>query len=57
MGKDKLFYRFSLCIFLQFLQQMCGSNLISTYSTVRPSLNSSLPKVISNEIRSSSSKA
>lgn len=33
-GKDKLFYRFSLCIFLQFLQQMCGSNLISTYSTV-----------------------
>jgi MFS family permease len=37
MGKDKLFYRFSLCIFLQFLQQMCGSNLISTYSTVRSS--------------------
>jgi sugar porter (SP) family MFS transporter len=34
MGKDKLFYRFMLCIFLQFLQQMCGSNLISTYSTV-----------------------
>jgi len=38
MGKDKLFYRFSLCIFLQFLQQMCGSNLISTYSTVSLSL-------------------
>ena len=34
MGKDKLFYRFSLCIFLQFAQQMCGANLISTYSTV-----------------------
>lgn len=34
MGQDKLFYRFSLCIFLQFLQQMCGSNLISTYSTI-----------------------
>lgn len=34
MGKDKLFYRFSLCIFLQFAQQMCGSNLISVYSTV-----------------------
>lgn len=34
MGKDRLFYRFSLCIFLQFAQQMCGSNLISTYSTV-----------------------
>jgi hypothetical protein len=24
MGKDKLFYRFSLCILLQLLQQMCG---------------------------------
>ena len=34
MGQDKLLYRFLLCIFLQFLQQMCGSNLISTYSTV-----------------------
>ncbi|KAF2649796.1 general substrate transporter [Lophiostoma macrostomum CBS 122681] len=34
MGNDKLFYRFTLCIFLQFLQQMCGSNLISTYSTI-----------------------
>ncbi|EMD85135.1 hypothetical protein COCC4DRAFT_28578 [Bipolaris maydis ATCC 48331] len=34
MGKDRLFYRFSLCIFLQFAQQMCGSNLISTYSTI-----------------------
>ncbi|KAF2127516.1 general substrate transporter [Dothidotthia symphoricarpi CBS 119687] len=34
MGEDKLFYRFMLCIFLQFLQQMCGSNLISTYSTI-----------------------
>jgi sugar porter (SP) family MFS transporter len=34
MGKDKLLYRFTLCVFLQFLQQMCGSNLISTYSTV-----------------------
>ena len=34
MGKDRLFYRFCLCIFLQFAQQMCGANLISTYSTV-----------------------
>ncbi|KAL5384886.1 hypothetical protein PMIN06_010341 [Paraphaeosphaeria minitans] len=33
-GKERLLYRFSLCIFLQFLQQMCGSNLISTYSTI-----------------------
>jgi sugar porter (SP) family MFS transporter len=34
MGKDKLFYRFSLCILLQLLQQMCGSNLISVYATI-----------------------
>ena len=56
MGKDKLFYRFSLCIFLQFLQQMCGSNLISTYSTVSP-----LPPWLCNPVltqtnRSSSNK-
>jgi hypothetical protein len=43
-GKERLFYRFSLCIFLQFLQQMCGSNLISTYSTVsHTNILSSLP--------------
>jgi MFS family permease len=46
MGQDKLFYRFSLCIFLQFLQQMCGSNLISTYSTV--SCTRTLKVVLSN---------
>ena len=40
MGKDKLFYRFSICIVLQFFQQMCGSNLISTYSTVSRSRSS-----------------
>jgi len=34
MGEDKLLYRFLLCIVLQFFQQMCGSNLISVYSTV-----------------------
>jgi sugar porter (SP) family MFS transporter len=34
MGKDKLFYRFMLCILLQLLQQMCGSNLISVYATI-----------------------
>lgn len=27
-GPDKLFYRFTLCILLQFYQQMSGSNLI-----------------------------
>ncbi|CAI6094738.1 hypothetical protein V2G26_007708 [Clonostachys chloroleuca] len=31
MGKDKLLYRFALCILLQFYQQMSGSNLISVY--------------------------
>lgn len=34
MGEDKLFYRFMLCIALQFFQQMTGGNLISVYSTV-----------------------
>ncbi|RDW60230.1 hypothetical protein BP5796_11836 [Coleophoma crateriformis] len=34
MGPEKLFYRFCLCILLQFYQQMSGSNLISVYSTV-----------------------
>lgn len=58
MGKDKLFYRFSLCIFLQFLQQMCGSNLISTYSTVSQKLPfvSDLPVCLQFLIRSSSNK-
>lgn len=34
MGPDKLFYRFCLCILLQFYQQMGGSNLISIYAPV-----------------------
>jgi sugar porter (SP) family MFS transporter len=34
MGPDKLFYRFCLCILLQFYQQMSGSNLISVYASV-----------------------
>lgn len=34
MGEDRLFYRFMLCIVLQFFQQMCGSNLVSVYSTI-----------------------
>lgn len=33
MGEDKLLYRFSICILLQFFQQMSGGNLISVYST------------------------
>jgi sugar porter (SP) family MFS transporter len=47
-GKERLFYRFSLCIFLQFLQQMCGSNLISTYSTV--SHTSSLSSLLTYQL-------
>ncbi|RKF78695.1 Sugar transporter STL1 [Golovinomyces cichoracearum] len=34
MGPDKLFYRFCLCIGLQFYQQMSGANLISVYAPV-----------------------
>ncbi|KAK4499524.1 hypothetical protein PRZ48_010040 [Zasmidium cellare] len=33
MGPEKNFYRFVLALVLQFLQQWCGSNLISSYST------------------------
>ncbi|KAJ5166749.1 general substrate transporter [Penicillium canariense] len=31
MGEDKLFYRFALCMLLQFFQQMSGGTLISVY--------------------------
>jgi sugar porter (SP) family MFS transporter len=31
MGEDKLFYRFALCVLLQFFQQMSGGTLISAY--------------------------
>lgn len=34
MGEDKLLYRFSICVLLQFFQQMSGGNLISVYSTI-----------------------
>lgn len=34
MGPDKLFYRFCLCIIMQFYQQMSGANLISVYAPV-----------------------
>ncbi|KAL3460763.1 general substrate transporter [Aspergillus heterothallicus] len=29
--EERLLYRFSLCMVIQFFQQMCGGNLISTY--------------------------
>jgi hypothetical protein len=50
MGKDKLFYRFSLCILLQLLQQMCGRYVIRTSS-----LNSSNPKLTRETATSSAS--
>ncbi|SMR55106.1 unnamed protein product [Zymoseptoria tritici ST99CH_1E4] len=34
MGEDKALYRFLLCLAIQFFQQWCGSNLISSYSTI-----------------------
>ena len=34
MKDGKLFYRFALCILLQFFQQMSGGNLISVYATI-----------------------
>lgn len=30
---ERLLYRFALCLVIQFFQQMCGGNLISTYIT------------------------
>lgn len=32
--EDKALYRFLLCLAIQFFQQWCGSNLISSYSTI-----------------------
>ncbi|OLN96113.1 Sugar transporter STL1-like protein 5 [Colletotrichum chlorophyti] len=34
MGEDKLLYRFTLCMALQFFQQMAGSNLVSVYAPI-----------------------
>ncbi|KAJ5648578.1 hypothetical protein N7490_004950 [Penicillium lividum] len=31
--EERLFYRFCLCVVLQFFQQMCGGNLISVYAS------------------------
>ncbi|KAL4809817.1 general substrate transporter [Aspergillus unguis] len=31
--EEKLLYRFTLCVMLQFFQQMCGGNLISVYAS------------------------
>lgn len=50
MGEDRLFYRFMLCIVLQFLQQMCGGSLISFYIPIifqdNLRLNQDLSKIL-----------
>ncbi|KAI9162710.1 Sugar transporter STL1 [Paramyrothecium foliicola] len=48
--KERLLYRFFLCIFLQFVQQMCGGNLISVYASTifqqNLDLGTSLSKIL-----------
>jgi sugar porter (SP) family MFS transporter len=50
MGEDRLFYRFMLCIVIQFLQQMCGGSLISFYIPIlfqdNLGLNQDLSKIL-----------
>ncbi|KAF4973711.1 hypothetical protein FSARC_100 [Fusarium sarcochroum] len=49
-NEEKLGYRFFLCIFLQFVQQMCGGTLISVYASTifqdNLSLGTSLSKTL-----------
>ncbi|KAE8154430.1 general substrate transporter [Aspergillus avenaceus] len=50
MGEEKLFYRFLLCVMLQFFQQMTGGTLISVYIPIifedNLHLGASLAKVL-----------
>ncbi|KAJ5531973.1 MFS sugar transporter [Penicillium frequentans] len=50
--EERLLYRFCLCVALQFFQQMCGGNLISTYvSTIFEEnlhMNSDLARILSS---------
>ncbi|KAE8385353.1 general substrate transporter [Aspergillus alliaceus] len=50
MGEEKLFYRFLLCVVLQFFQQMSGGTLISVYIPIifenNLQLGASLAKVL-----------
>lgn len=50
--QERLFYRFCLCVALQFFQQMCGGNLISVYASTifEENLNMSadLAKILSS---------
>ena len=51
MGEEKLLYRFALCIYLQFVQQMSGSNLVSVYAPIifqdNLNMSSEMSKVLS----------
>ncbi|KNG81591.1 hexose carrier protein [Aspergillus nomiae NRRL 13137] len=50
--KDRLLYRFALCMSLQFFQQMCGGNLISVYASTifeeNLNMDSDLARILSS---------
>ncbi|PIG82390.1 hexose carrier protein [Aspergillus arachidicola] len=50
--KDRLLYRFGLCMALQFFQQMCGGNLISVYASTifeeNLNMDSDLARILSS---------
>ncbi|KAB8070772.1 general substrate transporter [Aspergillus leporis] len=50
--KDRLLYRFCLCMALQFFQQMCGGNLISVYASTifeeNLNMDSDLSRILSS---------
>ncbi|KAL4779264.1 general substrate transporter [Aspergillus varians] len=50
--EEKLLYRFTLCVMLQFFQQMCGGNLISVYASTifqeNLQMSASLSKILAS---------
>ncbi|KAE8333661.1 general substrate transporter [Aspergillus sergii] len=52
-SEDRLFYRFTLCMVIQFFQQMCGGNLISTYISTIFEQNLELGKDLSRILAAS----
>ncbi|KAI9374441.1 general substrate transporter [Aspergillus egyptiacus] len=50
--EEKLLYRFTLCVMLQFFQQMCGGNLISVYASTifedNLGMSASLSKILAS---------
>ncbi|RHZ68739.1 hypothetical protein CDV55_107446 [Aspergillus turcosus] len=51
--EDRLLYRFALCLIIQFFQQMCGGNLISTYISTIYEQNLHLGKDLSRILAAS----